>query len=366
MSGLGTARSVEAQQLADSRAVLADDLVVVEKLLTLFLTGKQRCVGNAEISLLAGWMKEFLGGGKRFRPLMCCTGWRLAGGKGTIPEAVAWVAASLELFHTFALIQDDVMDRSCTRRGRPTIHQLIAALHPDHRDPDQFGSSAAILVGDLAFGWSYDLLDACDLRPAQSDAVRRLLIEMRTETLTGQYLDLLSTGKPVGDIDAALRIARLKTAKYTVERPLQAGAVLAGADEKVLDACSDYGLALGEAFQLRDELLGAFGKPDSTGKSAVDDLRDGKPTVLVAIAYERASASERSRLDALVGNSALDEDGAAEVRDILTATGAASTVEELIANRYRQALDAIDAANLQPIGITLLRQLAADATLRQR
>jgi geranylgeranyl diphosphate synthase type I len=356
-------QSVESQ-LADGRALLADDLVAVETILASFITGKRHCADNAEVSLLAEWMEQFLAGGKRFRPLMCCTGWRTAGGQGTIPEAVASVAASLELFHTFALIHDDVMDGSATRRGRPTVHRHIAGLHSDHRDPNQFGTSAAILVGDLAFGWSYDLLDACALHPAQSDTVRQLLVDMRTETITGQYLDLLSTGRPVQATATALRIARFKTAKYTVERPLQAGVVLAGGDETVLGVCSDYGVALGEAFQLRDELLGVFGSPDSTGKSTLDDLSDGKPTVLMAIAYQRASASQRGRLDTLIGDGALDERDAIEVRDILIATGAAAAVEEMITTRYQRALEAVDSAALQPIGMTLLRQLANDAIER--
>lgn len=364
--------SPDAAQLLDVTSqpkgdgALAEDLAAVDNLLADFLSAKERAAGCAEVALFSGWLKQFLLGGKRFRPMLCCAGWRIAGGQGAIPTSVAAVAASLELFHTFALIHDDVMDQSATRRGRPTMHELITTSFPTHRDPLRFGMNTAILLGDLAFGWSYDLLSAGYLNPTQFRAVWPQLAAMRTETMAGQYLDLLSTGKPNGDVQTALRIASYKTAKYTVERPLQVGSLLFSADPALLTFCSNYGAALGEAFQLRDELLGVFGDPKHTGKSVLDDIRDGKPTVLMAIAYQRAGIRQRRVLGDFVGNPYLNECGAASVRAILRGTGAYDAVEQLILSRHQQALDAIDAAPIHPTGAVLLRQLAATAIQRQQ
>ncbi|MFE9674663.1 polyprenyl synthetase family protein [Streptomyces sp. NPDC006259] len=187
---------------------------------------------------------------------------------------------------------------------------------------------------------------------------------MRTELMFGQYLDLVATGRPTSDIDAALVIDRYKSAKYTVERPLHLGAALAGADEELLTVLCAFGVPLGEAFQLRDDLLGVFGDPAVTGKAVLDDLRVGKATALVALALTRANRTQQDLLRALIGAADLDEDGAAHVREVLTVTGARESIEKMIKERCAQGQRALTCSALPGHVTTALRQLADIATVR--
>ncbi|MFD6340235.1 polyprenyl synthetase family protein [Streptomyces sp. NPDC060131] len=314
---------------------------------------------------LAAPLQQFIAaGGKRIRPVFALVGWHAAGGGGTAP-VVHHLAAALELFHAFALIHDDVMDHSDTRRGHPTLHRAFA--HQHHGAPaaaEQFGNGAAILIGDLALVWSDELLHTGNLTPRQLAAVRPLLEKMRTELVLGQYLDLAHNGRRQPDVQAALTVIRYKTAKYTIERPLQLGAALAGADPDLLTALSSYALPLGEAFQLRDDLLGVFGDPAATGKPSLDDLREGKGTVLIALALAHAPQAQADQLRLFLGCPALTEDQAQVARRIITATGAVHTVETMITERYEQAMTALAAAPITPAATDALRRLADTAVRR--
>ncbi|MFD8148939.1 polyprenyl synthetase family protein [Streptomyces sp. NPDC059708] len=349
--------------LPDSAALRAEVTAVLEG----FLDGKAG--GAAKLRMPAEvieCLRDLAGGGKRLRPLLCVTGWQAAGGSGT-PEAVVRVAASLEMFHAFCLIHDDVMDDSGSRRGSPTVHRRLALHHGQGRGTvaaERVGASCAILIGDLALAWSGELLHAAGLTPAQLDAVLPLVDDMRSEVMYGQYLDVTTAGRPTTDVDQALRIARYKTAKYTIERPLHIGAALAGATPAVHEALSAYALPVGEAFQLRDDLLGVFGTPEVTGKPVLDDLREGKHTVLAALALQRADRNQRRDLRALLGSPSLDETEAAHLREVLTATGARSEVENMIHTRRTQALRALDAAPFPPAAIAHLRHLTGSALAR--
>ncbi|WP_406275184.1 polyprenyl synthetase family protein [Nocardia sp. NBC_00881] len=344
----------------------ADDIRSgVERVLRDFLDIQERTAAAPELALFTGLLREMLtAGGKRIRPLLCVTGWYVI--RAEAPPPVVWrMAASLELFHAFALIHDDIMDRSDTRRGRPTAHRALTTAHAGHTGAESLGINAAILLGDLTLGWSYDLLYAtADLAPPQVAAVSAVLNALRTECLVGQYLDLTAAGRREVDVDAAWRTIRYKTAKYTIERPLQLGSILAGADPQQLQALSDYAIPLGEAFQLRDDILGVFGDPTQTGKSVLDDLREGKHTVLVAMAYRNATPSQARYLRIHLGNPDLDSAAAEEIRAILTACGARSAVEQTITARYEQAVGALDATTHLLHRTTWLRQFAANATYR--
>ncbi|UXY27093.1 polyprenyl synthetase family protein [Streptomyces sp. HUAS TT20] len=307
-------------------------------------------------------LEEFMVGGKRIRPMLTVMGWKAAGGETDL-TAVVRVAASLEMFHAFALIHDDIMDDSDTRRGRPTIHRMLAGKRGDDRT-ERFGIGAAVLLGDLAFAWSDQLLHTADLTSAQSAAVLPLVTDMRTEVMLGQYLDLRATGELTDDVDATLTVNRYKTAKYTIERPLHIGAALAGAGTDALAACSAFALPLGEAFQLRDDLLGVYGDVRDTGKSRLDDLRAGKNTTLVALALRAGDTAQRARLRALIGDPGLDEAGAEEVRALFASTGARDAVEHMIDDRYRQAVRALETAPFTAAAVTALKQLAVTATRR--
>ncbi|MFE5207254.1 polyprenyl synthetase family protein [Streptomyces sp. NPDC056600] len=295
-------------------------------------------------------------GGKRLRPMMCVVG-RHAGGKSAVSDVVLRTAASLELFHAFTLIHDDVMDRSDLRRGAPTVHRAVAARHPGHPAREALGTGAAIVAGDLALAWSDELLHTAGLSPAELAAVLPVIDVMRTEVVHGQYLDLTTRVNVRGGVAAALRTARYKTAKYTFERPLHLGAALAGAGEGLRAALSAFALPAGEAFQLRDDLLGVFGASERTGKPVLDDLRQAKPTVLPALGYQRADIAQRLVLDTLTGRPELDEHGAERVRRVLRETGAAEAVEDMIRLRRRQALQALADAALPAPAAEAARQL---------
>jgi geranylgeranyl diphosphate synthase type I len=256
------------------------------------------------------------------------------------------------------------MDNSDTRHGRPTAHRALATQHQGHPDAESLGVNTAILLGDLALGWSYELLHTSDATPAQQRQIWPLLNALRTETLVGQYLDLAATGDPTADADTAWRIIRYKTAKYTIERPLHLGATLAGATRPQLDALTAYALPLGEAFQLRDDLLGIWGDPARTGKSTLDDLREGKHTVLYTTALGRATTPQQRSLQHRFGHPRLNEADAAEIRGVLTASGAQTAVEQLLTCRHEQALAALDTALLLPAATAALRHLAVILTRR--
>ncbi|WP_046731277.1 polyprenyl synthetase family protein [Streptomyces humi] len=304
-------------------------------------------------------------GGKRLRPMLCLAGWHAAGADPP-PASVIQVAAALEMFHASALIHDDVMDDSPTRRGRLTVHQSLRGRHSTPGGTEtarRFGTCAAILVGDLALSFSDELIHTAGLTAAQFAALLPLLDAMRAEVMYGQYLDLAVTGQPTDDVDHALKIVRYKTAKYTVERPLHIGAALAGGPPRLLEDLSRYALPIGEAFQLRDDLLGVFGDPAVTGKSRLDDLREGKHTALVALAFRHADLRHAELLHGLLGRAELGEAEAAQIRVLLTP--ARARVEDMIRQRHAAAGHLLDTSTaIAAQVIPTLRRLAAAATRR--
>ncbi|MFR9778776.1 polyprenyl synthetase family protein [Micromonospora sp. MS34] len=306
-----------------------------------------------------------LAGGKRLRPLFCYWGWRGLGGPDGQPIVVA--AAALELFHAFALIHDDILDGSDRRRGEPSVHRIFADLHVRsgwRGDPEAYGRDAALLCGDLCATWSGQMFHGCGL---DDERIRRghvLFTRMRAEVIAGEYLDVAGAAG-AGSVADALTVIRLKTARYTVTRPVQIGAALAGADPEVVAALADFGDPLGEAFQLRDDLLGVFGDPAVTGKSNLDDLREGKSTVLLALARAGADPAGADRLRALVGDPGLDQAGADEVRGIIEATGSRAAVERMIRARADAALAALGGLPLTEPARAALAHLAARAVDRR-
>ncbi|MFK0181840.1 polyprenyl synthetase family protein [Streptomyces xanthochromogenes] len=337
----------------------ADVRARVERLLHEFLDTQETSVSAdlPELALFTALLRGLLeAGGKRIRPLLCLTGWHAITDR--TPSAAVWrVAASLELFHAFALIHDDIIDNSDTRRA-------LAAHHTGHPDADSIGVNTAILAGDLALGWSYELLHTPDVTPAELHIIWPVLNALRTETLIGQYLDLTATGTTTPDPGTAWRIIRYKTAKYTIERPLHLGALLAGATTGQLNALSRYALPLGEAFQLRDDLLGVFGDPAQTGKSTLDDLREGKHTVLYDTALTRATVPQQRALTRRFGHPRLTEHDARAIRAALTDTGARTATENLITTKRDQAQAALTHPGLRPQGTHWLRHFSNTVTNR--
>lgn len=308
-------------------------------------------------------------GGKRLRPAFAYWGWRGARKPtaGEDEDAVLRAVAALEFVHASALVHDDVMDGAHTRRGRPATHVGFASRHSTEQldgDRELFGTGAAILVGDLALVWSDELLRRSGISSAALGRARAVWDTMRTEVTAGQYLDLLRAAGGLPGPDGALTVARYKSAGYTVQRPLQLGAAIAGAGPEVTEACTSIGLPLGEAFQLRDDVLGVFGDPAVTGKSADDDLREGKQTLLIALAEEAADADGRRLLDELLGNGDAGPEEFDALRALLEQTGARARVEERIAERTALARSAIAASPLAGDARAALDALAVAATSR--
>jgi len=311
-----------------------------------------------------------LGGGKRLRPAFAYWGYRGAGGLDS--DALVGSVAALELVQASALIHDDVMDSSDTRRGEPSVHRRFSGHHQAAGwlgDPDGFGASAAILLGDLCLVWSDELLQHSGLDPVTLARGRPVFDEMRTEVTAGQYLDVLTQVTGDSSVARAQKVARYKSAKYTVERPLLLGAALAGAGPSTAAVYSAYGLPLGEAFQLRDDVLGVFGDPAETGKPSGDDLRAGKRTYLVAEALRLAEPADRELISRGLGNGAMDDAELARLRETITRTGALARTEQRITELTGQARTALGgeaAAALEPEATAVLADLASAATQRQR
>ena len=352
--------------------------VRLEKALAVFLDARRAAAEAIDpaFGAAAGDLCEFvLGGGKRIRPTFAWWGWRGAGGDPDGPhvDAVLRSVAALELIQACALVHDDLMDASALRRGRPTVHIAFARRHAEagwHGRPARFGAAAAILLGDLALVWADDMLRGAGL-PADTAARAATPWEaMRTEVLGGQYLDVFVQSTGDSSARAALQIDRYKTAAYTVERPLHLGAALAGAGAELIDGYRRFGADIGVAFQLRDDLLGVFGDPAVTGKPAGDDLREGKRTLLLAVALERAdrrgSSAARTAIEAAIGNPRLTAEEVERTRDVLIEVGAVQAVEQRIAALTGSALDALAAAPVADPAATELAELAVTATRRRR
>lgn len=305
---------------------------------------------------------ELLAGGKRLRAAFLYWGWRAQTSAGTRPrpqdgegdptdDAAVRAASSMEIFQAAALLHDDVMDNSDLRRGRPTTHRAFGALHAERGwagDPERFGHSAAILAGDLCLNWTDEVFTTSGLSPQALARARPEFDRMRTQLMGGQFLDMLEGARGWQDLDHAQRLARSRTviryksARYSVEQPLLVGALAADAPPGTLDGLARYGAALGEAFQLRDDVLGVFGDPDQTGKPAGDDLREGKHTVLVALALEHADPGGAELLEASLGDPELDPATVEQLRAVLVDSGALARTEDLITGGATQARRALE------------------------
>ncbi len=296
-----------------------------------------------------------LSGGKRLRPAFCHWGYVAAGG-GTEDQLDVDAGAAFELMHAFALFHDDVMDDAATRRGQPTTHTVAAAEHAANRwagESRRFGEGVAILVGDLAFVYADVLLEA-----APPEAMR-IWNELRIELNIGQYLDIVGSVQGIRDVDKAERICRYKSGKYTIERPLHLGALLAAPScgDRLLASLSAYGLPLGDAFQMRDDVMGAFGDADVTGKPVGGDLREGKPTPLLARAVRSATPAQRAILD-LVGRPAMDDATVADIQQTIIDTGALDELERHIADLAASAVASLDTAPIADLAKAELASLA--------
>ncbi|MFC6355853.1 polyprenyl synthetase family protein [Luethyella okanaganae] len=342
---------------------------------------------SQDLTPLLDFSRQFLSGGKRFRALFCYWGWQSVSGiddnfdpfAESTPVAdlspVVTVAAALEMFHAAALVHDDIIDNSDTRRGAASAHKLFETLHAEADwagSEIEYGRAAAILLGDLLLGWSDELIDA-GLDPLENRSAARTarseFNRMRTEVTAGQYLDILEERawlrRPEDELRSrAERVIVYKSAKYSVQAPLVIGAAMAGGDTAQLDALRSFGLPLGIAYQLRDDLLGVFGDAEVTGKPSGDDLREGKRTVLIALTRERVPASTRRILDELLGDAGLDETQVRMLQSTIRESGAVDEVEALISRNVVRAVTTMTDARLSRLARRRLSDLAETVTHR--
>ncbi|MGW5718458.1 polyprenyl synthetase family protein [Amycolatopsis sp. NPDC003865] len=327
---------------------------------------REHFTGRAAGTPAAGALPEFVTGGKFLRPMFAYTGWRCGG-----PEdpAALRAAASLELLHCFALAQDDVMDGSARRRGRPSLHVRFARWHEEQGlsgSAARFGESAAVLMGDLFLVWSEQLLQESGLDARVLARGRPTYDLLRSELAVGQLGDLVNDARTLPSWADVLDVIRRKSGNYTVRRPLEFGAALAGCPDDVITALGTYGGLLGEAFQFRDDLLGVFGDPAVTGKPAGDDLRERKASSVVVLARDLADRRQRAELTDLLARDEVDDAAVARCRELITATGARDQLEKLVDERVRHALEAIDPVALPRQAASALTVLANRCTERVR
>lgn len=336
-----------------------------------------------ELAPFVDFSRKLLAGGKRFRALFCYWGWQAVAADDLFDDApasdsfdaVILAATALEVFHAAALVHDDIMDNSDTRRGMPAAHRRFEALHRESNwlgSAPQFGKSSALLLGDLLLSWSDEIF--ADGLSKLSDLRARIAARsefnlMRTEVTVGQYLDILEENAWARQPEAELlprahRVIVYKSAKYSVEAPLAIGASLGGGSLAQLSALREFGLPLGVAFQLRDDVLGVFGDPALTGKPSGDDLREGKRTVLIALAREKLPANARRLLDELLGDPDLSDQQVELLQNTITESGALDALEAVIEQNTREALAAISDA---PISRSARAQLTAlaDTVIRR-
>ena len=335
------------------------------------IDGRRDVVAGVDdrVDRLAGLLSDFvLDGGKRMRPRFALAGWTATEtGESATPDEVVTACAALELIQACALVHDDIVDASDTRRGRPTVHRIAESMHRDagwEGDAERYGVSQAILIGDLALTWADEMFVTSGVSPG---ALSRALVPwyaMKTEVLSGQMLDILAEASGATDEITPARVNRYKTAAYTVERPLHIGAALAGAGPDTIAALREFGVAVGQAFQLRDDMLGVFGDPEVTGKPSGDDLREGKRTLLLARAMTLAGQDDADFLLGAIGTE-LDAPALDRARRILVDSGAVTSVEQEIDTLTTRALAAIDTEAVTAHGRDILRDLAAAATHRR-
>ena len=354
---------------SEPKARLTSVRSAVEEELAIFLNCESAYLKSisTELSPVSDALTSFLlDSGKRLRPLFAYAGFAAAG--GSLEKPVVRAMAALEFLQACALIHDDLMDGSDTRRGKPSIHRHFETMHvQDELDgfAPQYGLSAAVLLGDLALVWSDQMLNSAGLTTEQFAHVLPYYNEMRVELMAGQFLDIHEQTQKTTNVDRSMKIARYKSGKYTIERPLHLGAAMTSTPSpEIFTALSAYGLPLGEAFQLRDDLLGVFGDPSVTGKPAGDDLREGKRTVLIAMTNDRQSESQREIARKYFGKPDLDAQGVEVLREIIESTGARAELEATIERLTDEALSAAQSSVFTEDGNVMLVELANIATKR--
>jgi geranylgeranyl diphosphate synthase, type I len=321
-------------------------------------------LGGARVDAAAKVLIDFVGSGKCVRSTFMYLGWRCGEPED---DTALRASASMELLHAFALMQDDVMDDSAMRRGRPSAHLSFGEWHRDRGmtgSSDRFGESAAVLLGDLCLVWAGQMLRQSGVGTEALARVWPRYDEMRVELAVGQFADLVNESQAFPTLEEVMDVLRRKSGSYTVQRPLEIGAAMAGCSPEVLSALGGYGAAIGEAFQLRDDLLGVFGSPGVTGKSASADLAAQKATSVVVAAHRLADSSLRQQLSELMTTPTLEPADVERWRNLIIGSGAAQWIEQMIDERFAEALRCLDVAAIPDMPRAALRDMAVICVAR--
>lgn len=358
---LDSVRNEEKHFLASLDLYLSDFFLRQETILTKI---------SSEALPLLNAVRDLSSGGKRLRALLAYWGWRVAGGKPNAREIIA-AGAAIELFQSAALIHDDIIDRSDTRRGEPSTHRRFQHMHHEsswRTGSESFGISSAIIAGDLCLTWCEQVFSSIGVAAGGDTEARTIFDLMRTEVMAGQYLDILgevvATENNSQATSRSRNVLRFKSAKYSCEHPLVLGAALA---QKVLSTENDsllvslrqFGLPLGEAFQMRDDVLGVFGESSVTGKPAGDDLREGKRTLLIALTQQGAPPQEWELLDTLLGQQNLTEEQIKHLQQIIEKSGALAKLEQEIRETGQTVSEALLSMSLEEVHREALSNIAS-------
>ncbi|MBB1508886.1 polyprenyl synthetase family protein [Tessaracoccus sp. MC1756] len=336
-----------------------------------FLDGQEELLDTIGSSDLLPVARAATAGGKRLRPAYCYWSYVAAAGQPTQGQSLLDVASSLDLLHVSALVHDDLIDAADTRRGLPSAHKQFESLHAargGRGSATDFGVSSAILLGDLLLMWSIELADGSGAPGL--DRARPLLSAMRAEVTAGQFLDVSAQYRVTGattvadELDVARRVLEYKTASYSIRRPSQIGAALGGADAQLQGALAEFGSVIGRAFQLRDDVLGVYGRPEITGKPYGGDIHEGKRTVLVLTALSHASPDEARELGGMLGAEGLTDTDVDRAAELIEASGALAHVEAVIEENMRHALAVLDDTQMTADGRTALAGLAERSVRR--
>jgi geranylgeranyl diphosphate synthase, type I len=341
---------------------------------------RDRCAEHVQgvpgAAFLTDLLTGFVSRGKFVRSTFTYLGWLSAAcdwdaapSMAAQSDAAVRAAASTELVHAFALLQDDVMDRSALRRGQPAAHLRLAEWHRAQGldgSAQHFGESAAVLLADLCLVWAEQLFRDSGLPSAVLARGWPRYDTLRGELAVGQFADLVNDARGDPTLDEVLDVTRRKSGNYTVRRPLELGAALAGAGEPVLAVLGQYGELVGEAFQLRDDVLGVFGQPDVTGKPSGGDLLEHKATSLVVLAVDLASPVQDAELSRLAQREELDAGDVDRWRQLIIDTGATVRIEQMISDRVTTACAALGHGGLSPFVRDTLTDLAVRFTDRAR
>ena len=357
----------------DPRSPLSEEfLSAVGETLSGFLDAQAPLLETIGVLPMLDVAREATDGGKRLRPAYCYWSYVAAAGIPDDDAALLAVSSSLDLLHVSALVHDDLIDDADTRRGLPAAHKRFEELHARRGGrgsaPD-FGTSTAILLGDLLLMWSIELADGSGA--ARLDRARPLLSAMRAEVTAGQFLDVSAQYGVTGardaadELDVALRVLEYKSASYSVRHPALIGAALGGAGDRLNETLGEFGSVIGRAFQLRDDVLGVYGDPAVTGKPYGGDIHEGKRTVLVLAALA-AGGPPATELSELLGAPGLTDGDVRRAADLIEASGALGDVEARIAASMTRAVDLLTATEMTEEGRVALTELAERSVQRAR